>query len=81
LFEENLTRLAGKIGLDPAEMQRCLTEHRMLPVVLADARAGAKLDITSTPTVFIGGRRIKGVLEEVGKYEMAVILEASPAAH
>ena len=54
LFAENLTRLAGKIGLDKDEMQRCLDDHRTLPLVLADARAGAKLDITSTPTVFIG---------------------------
>ncbi len=77
LFAENLTRLAGKIGLDKDAMQRCLDDHRTLPVVLADARTGAKLDITSTPTVFVGGRRIQGVLEEVGKYEMAVIIEAS----
>jgi len=77
LFAENLTRLAGKIGLDKDEMKRCLDEHRTLPLVLADARAGAKLDIKSTPTVFVGGRRIKGALEEVGKYEMAVLVEAS----
>lgn len=79
LFGENLTRLAGKIGLDKDEMRRCLDEHRTLPLVLADARAGAKLDITSTPTVFIGGRRIKGTLEEVSKYEMAVLVETSPS--
>jgi protein-disulfide isomerase len=60
-------------------MQRCLDEHRTLPVVLADARAGARLGITSTPTVFVGGRRIKGVLEEVGKYEMAVLMETPRA--
>lgn len=77
LFAENLTRLAGKIGLDTGEMQRCLDDHRTLPLVLADARAGAKLDITSTPTVFIGGRRIKGTLEEVDKYEMAILVESS----
>jgi uncharacterized membrane protein/protein-disulfide isomerase len=75
LFRENLPRLAGKIGLDKEAFQKCLDEHRTLPLVLADARAGARLEITSTPTVFIGGRRIKGVLEEVGKYEMAVLLE------
>ena len=75
---ENLVRLAGKIGLDTEAMKRCLDEHTTLPVVLADARAGAKLEITSTPTLFIGGRRIKGVLEEVDKYEMAVLLESEP---
>lgn len=76
LFAENLPRLAGKIGLDKDALERCLDEHRTLPLVLADARAGARLDITSTPTVFIGGRRITGALEEVGKYEMAVVIDA-----
>jgi protein-disulfide isomerase len=77
LFAENLVRLAGKIGLDKDALQRCLDEHRTLPVVLEDARAGARLEITSTPTVFIAGRRITGVLEELGKYEMAVIVDGA----
>jgi len=80
LFAENLARLGAKIGLDKEELQRCLDDHRTLPLVLADARAGARLKITSTPTVFVGGRRIKGALEELGKYEMAVLVEAA-AAH
>lgn len=78
LWAENLVRLGGKIGLDQEALRKCLDEHTTLPTVLADARAGAKLDITSTPTVFVGGRRVKGVLEEVDKYEMAVLIEASP---
>jgi protein-disulfide isomerase len=48
--------------------------------VLADARAGARLDIKSTPTIFVGGRRLTGTLDEIGKYEMAVLVEAS-ASH
>jgi uncharacterized membrane protein/protein-disulfide isomerase len=79
LFAENLTRLAGKIGVDKDKLQHCLDEHQTLPVVLADARAGAKLDIKSTPTVFLGGRRLEGVLDAINKYEMAVILEMPPA--
>jgi uncharacterized membrane protein/protein-disulfide isomerase len=80
LFKENLPRLAGKIGLDQDAFTRCLDEHTTLPLVLADARAGARLDIKSTPTVFVGGRRVSGSLDEVGKYEMAVLVEAS-ASH
>lgn len=76
LFAENLPRLAAKIGLDRAEFERCLAEGRTRATVLADARAGAKLEITSTPTIFVNGRRLKGGLEEVGKYEMAVVIEA-----
>jgi uncharacterized membrane protein/protein-disulfide isomerase len=75
LFRENLVRLAGKIGLDKEALQNCLEQHTTLPKVLADARAGAKLNITSTPTVYVGGRRITGVLDAVDKYEMAVIVD------
>jgi predicted DsbA family dithiol-disulfide isomerase len=80
LFPENLPRLAGKIGLDPAALKRCLDEHQTLPTVMADARAGARLDIKSTPTLFLGGRRITGVLDEVRKYEMAVLIAAGDGA-
>jgi len=76
LFAENIMRLAVKIGVDRDALQRCLDEHRTLPQVLADARAGVALDIQSTPTVFLGGRRIQGVLDSIGKYEMAVLIEA-----
>ena len=76
LLAENLTRLAGKIGLDKDAMQRCLDQHTTLPTVLGDARAGARLNITSTPTVYVGGRRISGVLDTVDKYEMSVLIEA-----
>lgn len=79
LFAENLTRLGGKIGLDTKTLQLCLDQHTTLPLILADSRAGGKLEITSTPTVFINGRRVKGTLEEVDKYEMAVLVESSPA--
>jgi uncharacterized membrane protein len=80
LFAENLPRLAGKIALDKEAFQRCLDEHTTLPLVLADARAGARLEIKSTPTIFVGGRRLTGTLDEIGKYEMAVLVEAS-ASH
>ena len=61
--------------LDTEALRRCLDEHTTLPKVLEDARAGARLDITSTPTVFVAGRRIKGSFEDASKYEMAVLLE------
>jgi protein-disulfide isomerase len=78
LFEENLPRLAAKVGVEATAFRQCLDQHTTMPTVLADARAGARLDIKSTPTVFIGGRRITGVLDEVRKYEMAVLIESSP---
>jgi protein-disulfide isomerase/uncharacterized membrane protein len=79
LFAENLPRLAGKIGLDKEAFQLCLDKRETLPTVIADARAGARLEIKSTPTLFLGGRRITGVLDEVRKYEMAVLIAGDEA--
>lgn len=79
LFVENLTRLAAKAGLDKAQFQRCLDEHQTLPRILEDCRAGAKLEITSTPTTFVQGRRVKGTFDTGDKYDIAVAIEADRA--
>lgn len=76
LFAENLPRLALRAGLDKDQFQKCLDEHKTLPRVLEDCRAGARLEITSTPTIFVQGRRLKGTFDSVEKYDMAVAIEA-----
>jgi len=76
LFAENLPRLAARAGLDKARFQRCLDAHETLPRVLEDCRAGAKLEITSTPTTFVQGRRVKGTFDTAEKYDIAVAIEA-----
>lgn len=75
LFYENLLRLADKLSLDAEAFRSCLDRHETLPRILEDTRAGAKLGITSTPTVYIGGRRIKGTLDDIAKYQLAVAIE------
>lgn len=74
LFAENLVRLAGKIGVGVDSFRSCLEQKQTLPAVLEDCRAGARLAITSTPTIFIQGRRVKGSLDDP-KYELAVAIE------
>lgn len=76
LFAENLPRLAARAGLDKAQFQSCLDQHKTLPRVLEDCRAGAKLEITSTPTTFVQGRRVKGTFDSGDKYDIAVAIEA-----
>ena len=51
-----------------------------MPKILADTRAGRELDITSTPTLFFNGRRVKGTLADAAKYDLAVMIEARIAA-
>ncbi|HYB98524.1 MAG TPA: vitamin K epoxide reductase family protein [Candidatus Limnocylindrales bacterium] len=74
LFAENLVRLAGKIGLDLDKFRACLDSKQTLPAVIEDCRAGARLAITSTPTIFIQGRRVRGTLDDP-KYDLAVAIE------
>jgi predicted DsbA family dithiol-disulfide isomerase len=80
LFESNLFQLADNIGLDGEEFRRCMTEHATRSTVVADAQAGARLDLRSTPTLFINGRKVVGTLPDLDRYEHAVLIEARLAA-
>lgn len=80
LFESNLEALAERAGLDIEPFRACMRSRETLSRVVADARAGGKLDLESTPTVFFNGRRIRGTLPDAGKYDLAVMIEARLAA-
>lgn len=76
LFESNLERLATRAGLDLERFRACLASRETLPKIVADTRAGQSLELTSTPTLFFNGRRVKGTLADAGKYDLAVMIEA-----
>jgi protein-disulfide isomerase/uncharacterized membrane protein len=76
LFEANLFQLAGNIGLDQEEFSRCMNEHTTRAAVIADAQTGVRLDLQSTPTLFINGRKVVGTLPDLDRYEHAVLIEA-----
>lgn len=80
LFESNLERLATRAGLDLERFRACLASRETLPKIVADTRAGQSLELTSTPTLFFNGRRVKGTLADAGKYDLAVLIEARIAA-
>ncbi len=76
LHEATFLRLAEQIGLDVAKFRRCMDEHQGLAKVVADARAGSELHVTSTPTLLINGRKVVGSLSRPGAYDVAVMIEA-----
>ncbi len=76
LYGENLERLAEGIGLDMDAFRRCMRERKTLSRVLEDSGLGNRLGITSTPTLFINGRRVVGTLENFDRYVFVVMLEA-----
>ncbi len=76
LFGEMLTKLAVKLQLDTDAFADCMADDASLKKVLADARAGNRLKLTSTPTLFINGRMVKGTFETPDGYDRAVLIEA-----
>lgn len=60
-LRDRLAAIASSAGLDGERLQRCLDEGRGRPAMLADEKEGAGLGVTSTPTLFVDGRRLAGV--------------------
>ena len=80
LFESNLARLAERAGLDAAAFDTCMQSRQTLPKIVADSREGKRLEITSTPTLFINGRRIRGTFDAPEKYDLALAIETRLAS-
>jgi protein-disulfide isomerase len=69
-----LTDYAAQIGLNGDAFKSCLASPEAAAAVDADHANGLALDVSSTPTIFINGRRIVGadphLIEQNIKYEM-----------
>jgi len=76
LFENYLFTLAERAGLDMEKFRACMSEHAGRDAILADTREGNRLKITSTPTLFINGRKVVGTLADLDRYDYAVLIEA-----
>jgi len=75
LFENNLFRLADRAGLDMQAFSKCMEGSEGLATIRNDSRAGDRLEVSSTPTLFINGRRINGTFEEPSGYDYAILIE------
>ena len=53
--------IASNIGLDSNAFESCLDSGRGLKVVSEDINAAAKAGVNSTPTLFVNGRKLRGV--------------------
>jgi protein-disulfide isomerase len=66
---------AGQSGLDPGAFKSCMATPEASAAVNASRANGEKLEVSSTPTVFINGRRLVGadshLLEQYINYELA----------
>ena len=64
---EDLLAYASALGLDRAAFARCVEERRFGPDVEADVDQAVALGVFATPTLFVNGRRVEGLvsLEEL----------------
>lgn len=66
---------AGKSGLDTDVFKSCMASPESAAAVTASRANGEKLEVNSTPTLFVNGRRLVGadahLLEQYIKYELS----------
>jgi len=72
---DKLLDLAAHAGLSPDAMRACMADPKTTQFIQAEQAEGQALEIDSTPTVFVNGRRIEGAneqaLEQFIDYELA----------
>jgi rhodanese-related sulfurtransferase len=71
LVDASLERYAMELGLDKGLFHQCLASEATLPQVQRDQLDGVALGVRSTPTFFVGKRRIEGALTE---YQFSTML-------
>lgn len=78
-----MVEYAGRSGLDADSFKSCMASPEAGAAVNASRENGRKLEVNSTPTVFVNGRRIVGadphLLEQYIKYELAHQEPGKPA--
>jgi protein-disulfide isomerase len=70
-----MTDFAAASGLNPDTFKACMTGPEAAAAIDASLANGQQLEVSSTPTVFVNGRRLVGgdpkLLEQYIKYEIA----------
>ncbi len=70
-----MTEYASQAGLKPDAFKGCMAGPEAVAAVSASRANGQQLDVNSTPTVFVNGRRLVGadahLLEQYINYELA----------
>lgn len=62
LSQENITTYAQQLGLNMQEFNACMLSERVKAEVDADIADGVKAGVQGTPTWFINGTRVAGVI-------------------
>jgi protein-disulfide isomerase len=72
---DKLVDLATQAGANPDQLKTCMVDTHTADFIQAEQTEGQSLDISSTPTIFVNGRRIVGpnqeLLEQYIQFEQA----------
>jgi protein-disulfide isomerase len=60
LSTDTLAEIARELKLDTSKYGACLSSEESRKVVTADVQEALRLGITSTPTLFVNGRMVRG---------------------
>jgi protein-disulfide isomerase len=72
---DKLLDLATQAGLNPDQMRTCMADPATAQFIQSEESEGQALEISSTPTIFVNGRRIVGpndqLLDQYIQFELA----------
>lgn len=61
---DKMLSFAGQAGLNPDALKSCMASPEAGAAIDASRQNGVELEVTSTPTIFVNGRRLVGVDEQ-----------------
>lgn len=61
-YDDNLIGFANELGLDRSTFSTCLTSGKHRDKVEEDVRDGERLGVSSTPTLFVNGRKVQNAV-------------------
>lgn len=62
LDDPSIQHYASDVGVDAAQLKQCVASDETLSTIRRDQQDGLALGVRSTPTFFVGARRIEGAL-------------------
>jgi protein-disulfide isomerase/uncharacterized membrane protein len=74
----DVVRLAGEAGLNAAAMEGCLADPATKAVLTAQIAEGNRLGVSSTPTVFVNGKKLPRINDFVAVIDREAQKKGSP---
>lgn len=72
LDDENILRLAQKIGLDTKRFEQDILENDLAAKVEKDFESGIRIGVNGTPSFFANGKKYEGELDEEELFQFLV---------